>query len=452
MGWLGRVDMDDDMAILEAEAAPEAAAANAAAEPAAVAESEPAASGEAGGREPVEVAWPEESETPDEDASESGAGGAAAEGSGHPSADAAEPAAEAASGGAASARYGTAALSRMLKEQPELAAAAEASPRVKAQLYQMARRSQELGEYQELMPSLGRAREAAEARQALANYDQAYFGREPEQFWSGLHQASGATGAYERNVQFLHQVFLDRLEDAALGQGNEGLSGAVQAIREAVGWADSRNAHSRATDGTRGAKVGDSSLPPQIRQQLEQGAQNARELQQLRTRLSAEQQQQSEAFVNATGEEVGRGLRQFVDGILAETGFSDYEKANIARDFIEQVSDLSEHDRVHNAALEDILARQGSTPAARAEVVRRSLQWARQNGRDILAPILKQVGAGITQRQAERQAVRQRARAEPAAASSVASPAAQPSARDLLRQAESKLGRRLTDREILELA
>lgn len=440
--------MVDDMAVLDA--APEAAAeATAAVETGAEAEATAAtAATAAAGAEtaapPVEVAWPEESETPDEGEGESGAGGEAA-GGGDPSATDAATGQEAASGGAASARYGTAALSRMLKEQPELQAAAEASPRVKAQLYQMARRSQELAEYQELMPSLGRAREAAEAQQALQNYDQAYFGKAPEQFWQGLHQASGATGAYERNVQFLHQLFLDGLGERAASQGNESLTGAVEAIREALGWGNSRHARSQATDGNRGANEATTSLPPQIRQQLE-------ELQHLRTRLSAEQQQQSEAFVNAAGEEVGRELRGFVDGILAETGFSDYEKANIARDFIERVSELSEQDRVHNAALEDILARRGSTPEARAEIVRRSLQWVRQNGREVLEPILKQVGASLKQRQQQRQAARAKARVEPAAASAVASPAAQPSARDLVRQAETKLGRRLTDREILELA
>src|SRR6185437_11186251 len=78
----------------------------------------------------------------------------------------------------AATRLGTAALTKLLKEQPELAKLADEQPRVKAQLYQMARRSQELAEYQDLMPSLTVAREAQQAAATIAGYDQAYFGNQ----------------------------------------------------------------------------------------------------------------------------------------------------------------------------------------------------------------------------------------------------------------------------------
>ncbi len=349
----------------------------------------------------------------------------------------------------ASARFGTSALTKLLKDNAGLAQALEAEPRAKAQLYQMARRSQELAQYQELVPSLARAREAVEAQQALGKIDQAYYAGEPERFWTGLLEASGGSGAYERNVQYLHKVFLDRLEQDALQTGNESLTGAVGAIRESLGWGNSRAPRSRAEDGTATAARGED-LPPHIRQRLEEAERSARELQQLRTRLSEGERQANEKFLDETAQEAGREVRAFVDAILEKTGFSDYDRQNIARDFLEEVSQLADQDKVHNAALEEILRAGGTTPATRARMVARVKAWARQNGRDILEPILQRAGAGLKQRQQQREAARTQARPEPASSGAPASPV-RPTARDLVKQAEGRLGRRLSDREILDL-
>ncbi|MGH9414577.1 MAG: hypothetical protein ACRD0Y_12680, partial [Terriglobales bacterium] len=141
---------NDDLAILNApEPAAEAPAAPAATPdpapsseppaPESVASPEPEAAGEHAETAPtVELDYPDDE--PEEEPAEPAAPAAPEE---------AQPA-------AAAARVGTAALSRLLQENPELAAAA-ANPRVKAQLYQMARRSQDLAAYQEALPSLSQA-------------------------------------------------------------------------------------------------------------------------------------------------------------------------------------------------------------------------------------------------------------------------------------------------------
>ena len=396
--------------------------------------------------EPVEIEYPEDAEEAVEEAA------AAPE----PAATAAEPEPD-----AHSARFGTAALTKLLREQPELAKAAEQNPRARAQLYQMARRSQDLAKYQEVLPSVARAQEAVEASEALANYDRAYFGDSPEAFWRGLYdaqvQADPATGqrrssgVYERNVQFLHQIFLDRVAQQAAREGNEDLTTAVQAIRGSLGWGNSRSARPQASDGQQHGFEQETNLPPHIRQQLQQAEMNARELEQLRSRRSDEERQKQETFLDETASEAGRELRGFVDGLLANSRLSDYDKANIARDFLERVSELADQDKVHNAALEEILRAGGASPQTRTQMVARVKAWARQNGRDILEPILQRAGAGLKQRQQQREAVRAKARTEPAAAGAPANPR-QPNARDLVKGAEAKLGRRLTDREILELA
>lgn len=346
----------------------------------------------------------------------------------------------------AAARFGPAALSRLLQENTELAAAAEANPRIKAQLYQMARRSQELAAYQDALPSLGQAREALAARDTLDQYDRAYFGSQPEGFWRGLYEASGQTGAYERNVQYLQQAFLAGLEDRAREGKNRILGDAVAAIRENLGWKSSRGASiSQASGGSAPLPASDGdSLPPHIRQQLE-------ELEQLRSRRSQEEQQALESFLDETGEEAGREIRAFVGGILGNAHLSDYEKESITRDFLEAVVRSADEDKVHNAALSDILQQGGLIPATRARMVAQAKAWVRQNGRDILEPILKRAGAGLRQRQQQRQAAAASARREPAAAGAPSAPRS-PTGHDLVRQAEQRLGRRLTDREILELA
>ena len=360
-------------------------------------------------------------------------------------------------------RLGTAALTKLLKEQPELAKLADEQPRVKAQLYQMARRSQELAEYQDLMPSLTVAREAQQAAATIAGYDQAYFGNQPQQFWDGLHQASGATGAYERNVTFLHQVFLDRMEQHALQDGNQNLTQAVATLRESLGWHGSA-AQARAEQGNSqptppspalesGAHATNhgQQLPLHVRQRLERAEQLEREVEQLRTRRSEEERQASDRFMDETAQEAGRELQSFIGEMLANARLSDYDKRNIARDFLEQVANLADQDKVHAQAMAEILNRGGATPQTRQQMIARVKQWARQNGRDILEPILQRAGAGLKQRQVQREAARAQQRTEPSSAGAP-SPPRQPTARDVVKSAESKLGRRLTDREILELA
>lgn len=351
----------------------------------------------------------------------------------------------------ASARFGPGALTRALAENQPLATALEQTPRLKSQLYQMARRSQELADYQDLVPSLARAREAVAAQQALGQIDETYYAGEPETFWQGLRKASGESGAYERHAQFLHRIFLDRLEADAGAGGNQDLSEAVQAIRESLGWGTSRSPRSRAQDGRFAAtEASDDKLPLHIRRKLEVAEQSARELQHLRSRLSEGERQTNERFLDETAEAAGREVRAFVDGILGKTGMTDYDKANVTRDFLERVAELADQDKVHNAALEEILRAGGTTPETRARMVARVMVWARQNGRDILEPILQQAGAGLKQRRARAEAARATVRPEPSSTGAPANPT-RPSARDLVKRAQEKLGRRLSDREILDL-
>ncbi|HXR96992.1 MAG TPA: hypothetical protein VN709_04030 [Terriglobales bacterium] len=430
-----------------AESAPVTAPASAAlAADAAVGTADEAASAAAVAPEEIEIQYPDED--PELDAEAEPAAAASAPGDEAPTA----------------AKLGTAALSKLLKDNPALQQAADASPRVKAQLYQMARRSQELNQYQELLPSVTRAREAVQAATQLQNLDKAYFGDSPQQFWNSLFQAqtqpdpvtgqARSSGAYERNVQYLQRSFLDHMEQQAQRDKNNDLTGAVRSLRDALGWSPAQSSPALEGHGPVEAAPGaahNNQLPAHIRQKLEQADTNARELEQLRLRRSEDEQRQANHFMGETAAEVAGELRGFVNGLLGTAKLSDYDKQNIARDFLEAVSGLAAQDKVHNAAIEEILRAGGHTAATRAKVVARSKAWARQNGRDILEPILARAGAGLKQRQAQREAAQTRGRSEPAAAGAPASPRA-PSARDLVRSAETRLGRRLTDREILELA
>lgn len=359
---------------------------------------------------------------------------------------------------AIAAKVGTAALTNTIKETPELASLLDANPRVKAQLYQMARRSGELAEFQELIPTPTRAREVVGLAESLGHVEAILHGDDPQSFWQMIYEgqmrpdpATGqkvSSGAYERHVGWLHDTFLGTLAQRATAANNQELAEAVSTIRDALG----KSPSSPAKGGPGGEEFDEASLPPHIRQQLQAGKQALANEEQSRTRRAQEEARATEQFHDDTASKVADSLTEFVNGLLSSTRLSDYDKEHIARDFIEAVAEKSDADTVHAAAIAELLRAGGNSQEAQKQVMRRVMQWARQNGRDILEPILTRAGASMKQRQAARDSKNEtRNRPDPR---STGGPArvAQPNATDLVKSAQQKLGRRLTDREILELA
>lgn len=472
--------MNDDLALLDSTAGDGAAASadsgaslgaptdagvtsQAEESPAAVGTDSGAESSGDGSEQPAETPSYEVEYPEDEEAEESGQGAEGAE-TAKP-AEQTEGAAEAGSG-----RYGVAALDKLLKENEPLRQVLDANPRVRSHFFHLARRAQELEQFQTIVPTPARAREVVGKAQQLDGLDRLYYGDNPQEFLEHLREASYlrdpqnpdayqldpvtkqpiSNGAYEKTAQFMNQTFLDALDERAQASGNENLQDAVKTIRDALRWSPS----SPARDGQgRFRSNEDDNLSPEIRQQLERGRAAARELEELRRRRSEEAGQSSQQFMSGVGAEVRQGLHDFVGGLLAKTSFSDYDKEKIAEDFINEMSALGDQDTVHAAALDDIFRQGGLTQQTRQQAVRMALSWARRNGAPVLETIIKKAGGSIRSAQAQRQAVQAQAaatRREPVAGGRPAAPQ-----RLDLRQQVTKIqkdtGRRLSDLEILNL-
>jgi hypothetical protein len=283
-------------------------------------------------------------------------------------------------------------------------------------------------------------------------------GNDSQSFWQMIYDGQTRTdpatgektssGAYERHVGWLRNTILDRIADTAKTSNNEQLAEAVATIKDALGTSPS----SSAKDGAAGTNFDEQSLPPQLRQQLEAGKRALAEQEQSRTRRAQEEARATEQFNDDTASKAAAELSGFVNSLLSNTRLSDYDKEHIARDFIDAVAEHADRDKVHSAAIAEMLRAGNNSQEAQQRVVRQVMQWARLNGRDILEPILTKAGASMKQRQAERDnKLATRNRSDPKSSGAPAR-AALPNAREVVKAAQQKLGRRLSDREILELA
>lgn len=349
-----------------------------------------------------------------------------------------------------SLRHGPQSLTKLIGDHTELKAFLDANPRAKSQLYQLARRSGELSEYQQIVPTLGRAREAAEAMRSLEELDHHFLEGSPEDFFSRLWDAQAtldpltgqrvSSGVYERHVRFLHGLMLDALGRDAEQARDGKLQSAVEVIREAIMGPRS----SPASDAT------DSDLSPSIRRRLAEAERAEAELRDLRLRRSEEAAEREEHFKQEIVRDTAGQLEEFARGLLANTGLNEYAQRSVARDFIEKIAELADRDPAHAAAMEDLF-RQSHSPETRERLVAKALGWARRHAREVLEPIVRGAAEATRREQERRESVRAaRQRPEPSGGG-IASPPARPSVRDLISRREGSLKRRLSDREILDL-
>lgn len=353
-------------------------------------------------------------------------------------------------GDAAAGRHGPRELTKLISENEPLKAFLDTNPRVKSHLYQLARRSGELNDYQQLFPTLTRAKDAVASQRQLQELDRAYLQGQPQEFLSRLWEAQATTdpltgqqvssGVYERHVQFLHSLMLEALAQQAEESRDSKLQGAVETIREALGTTRPSPAQ------------GDSlrTLPPSIRKRLADAERAAAELDDLRLRRSEELAAQQDHFRQEIVRDTAEKLDEFVRGLLANTGLNEYTQRAVARDFIERAAELADRDPVHAAAMEELFF-QDAGPATRERLVAKALAWARGHAREILEPIVRGATEAARREQVERESARAaRHRPEPSSVGTPAPPE-RPSVRDLIARREGNLKRRLSDREILDL-
>lgn len=342
---------------------------------------------------------------------------------------------------AAGDRWGAPALTRLLQQNAKLGELAAADPRLRGTLYAMARRSGELQEMQQVFPTVATAREAAEARDALAQFDRLFFSGSPEQFLSRLYEAQApngrSSGAYERIMQYAHGLLLNELEQSAADRGDERLAEAVSAIREALPWAARQQPGEAAH------------LPAEVRAEIERGRAAQAELSQLRARDAQGREQAESAWLDETAAEAARQTMDYLRKALAPTAFSDFEREAIAERAFRALGELASGDPGHGAALDEEFARGGMTAHTRDLLVGRHVEWAKANARDALEPVLAEANASRRARAAAAAGKRAGWAAEPSGGGAPA--VGRADATTAIEQAlRKKLGRAPTDFEILD--
>lgn len=343
-------------------------------------------------------------------------------------------------------RYGAPGLSKLLAADAKLAEAINASPAARAQLYRMARRSGELADMQAVIPTPAAARQAKEQAEALADMDRLYQSDDPREFLERLYEAQTvvgpdgqrrSSGAYERAAQYQHRALFAELEQHAASQGDDDLAAAVAKIREVLPWAA---ASSRSQHGLEAR-----ALPSDVRASLARGEQAKRELEQIRRQSGEQRERQAQAWLDDTAAEVAEAVGRLPESFLAKTAFNDFEKRAIAREWRDRVLELAGQDPAHQARLDEIIAGGGQPAAMKKALLDEATRWARGLAREELAPI---VGRASAARSAAA-AARPTPRAEPATAGA-AQGISRPSPVEMVSALAHKLGRRPTDRELLD--
>lgn len=377
-----------------------------------------------------------------------------------------------------------AALSADAGLQQALARHPELQPAIESAL----RQSAEFGEWRQLFPSLDSARYAADQSATLAGFDRLYYSNQPEaarellerlyhnQFLrdpeSGelMLDAAGqpvSTGAYDRLAAVWRDSLIEALHHQAGDHQDAELASALETLRSrlspsaAPDFVASPHSASAATEPSAApagasqtsagasASASAASLPPGIRARLER-------LDSLERQLESGEREQWRAWHDGLAQEVSSTVRADIEQALASAALPAYVKSKVIDDVLEGVNRRAAADPAYQHRIQTLLRAAQAQGYARPETRTRILSAARAQARGQLTPIaqqvLQQALAGLRQEQQQRLArvEQQRSRVEIKGAGAAPAPVRRAD-HDRIRGAEKTLGRRLTDREILDL-
>lgn len=344
-------------------------------------------------------------------------------------------------------------LNKLLEGKPDLKAAIDADPEVSAFINNLARRSADLGKYEQVFETPERARAAHEKAQTLDNLDNIYAGNDSDAFLTHLYEANQQ--AYNRHMLRAVNLTLNNLATQADRAGRKDLLAAAQSIYAVLNGQTAQPA----------AGADTSQLPPEVQQRLARAEELERQLQeQNRQREQAQQiqaQQAQSEFANGVVADFQSDLRKAAEDRLAKSGLAPRVKAALVETMVNEVIKAAQGDRRHLAQMQDEFTKSinnGLKPEDRARMTRLLKGWAGQNVAALWRPILQDAGVTLKQREAQVQQKAQQAQREGGSVVKGASGASVPAAantvqsfRERKKQIEQKMGRRLTDQEILDL-
>ncbi len=383
-------------------------------------------------------------------------------------------------------------FSAALAEDSALQQALARHPGLQSALESALQQNSQWSEWQRLFPSLDAARYAAAQSDTLAGFDRLYYSNQPEaarelllrlyhnQFLrdpeSGelMRDAAGepiSTGAYDRLATAWRDALLDALDRHA-ADGDAELASALQILRARLDSAsspsprdwpaahspsaapESAKSNSNSSSSPSSADSGAASpLPPEVRTRLDR-------LDALERQLESSEREQWRSWHDGLARDVSQTVRADIEQALAPAALPAYVKSKVIDDVLEGINRYAAADGAYQHRIQTLLraAQAQSVPGAAhpSDMRNRILAAARAQARGQLAPIaqqvLRQALAGLRQEQEQRLAKvdEQRARVEIKGAGAAPAPVRRQDA-DRIRNAERSLGRRLSDREILDL-
>ncbi len=375
-------------------------------------------------------------------------------------------------------------LAAALAADTEFRTALERHPELKSSLESALARGADLEAFQQVFPSLDSARLAAEQAQALAGFDQLYFSTDPaagQQMLQRLYhnqflrdpdtgellldkdtRQPVSTGAYDRLASAYRGILFQTLDRQAREDNDAALAQALRVLRERFELdsapASSETAPSIASPASAPAAAPDSAasplppsagsgaaLPPEIQARLSR-------LDQLEQQLAASQREQSQAFLSDLTKEVTDTVHGDIEQVLSSAALPAYLKSKVVDDVFAELNRQAAQDAAYQQRMQSLLRAAPHQSDSHARIVAAARAQARARIAPIAQKFLSQAVSGLRQEQQQRLARvnEQKKQVEVKSTGAAPSPLRRTDV-ERLRGAEKSLGRRLSDREILDL-
>lgn len=356
-------------------------------------------------------------------------------------------------------------VEELVAKHPGLKQAMEADPALKASLQETAQHVMELTEFRQVFPSVDEARKAAGHAAALTSFDELYFNESPNaskqlllhlyenQFLRDPETGDFVTddkgqrissGAYERLTGAYRDILFNHMTEKAAAEGDHDLQGAVETLRSRLmGKKDGKPAAAKAEPATIADEKAE--LPAEVQARL-------RRLEEIERQQTDLDQRHWQDYFQSVGHAVEQAVRADIEQALGQAALPAYMRSKLVEDILSDLNKQAGDDASYQNRVQSLLRASGRSESARQRIV----AAARSHARSRIAPVaqrhLNQAVQDLHQEQEERGAkVREQQKRVEVKSSGAAPAPVRRSDSERIRSAEQKLGRRLSDREILDL-
>lgn len=356
-------------------------------------------------------------------------------------------------------------INQFVKEIPELQAAFTKNPAVRNAVFAMARRSSKLGEYQAIIPTPEAAKFAAENSESFVKMNDLFFSDEPQShvdFWDTLWNNSLlrdpatneividkqgnpiATGAYEKVTGTYRQAIYTELGQRAQGLPEEDkvkLLDAISLVKEYAG--DGKRQTSQTNE-------------PQLSQEQQRKLADADKVLQQSTQQRQEyvkefNSQTSSAIVTTIKDDISGHVKRLVD--TQGLALTPYEQKKVVDDIFNEVDRLASENRQYQSHFDSLTKRAPQTEAGRKSLVTEARKYAKEILPSAALKIIREATSATIEKSQTTQTkrVEQASRKEVKASGSAPTPAGSLSVKEKAEHLRQKLGRKLTEKEVMAL-